>query len=82
MLEGRGTDFTPRRVTTTRKTTDAIIDLLKNKQVPVPGRDLRATDTIMSAINMDRSEEVKDAVLAIDRAVGRLVEGLKEQGHL
>jgi predicted AlkP superfamily pyrophosphatase or phosphodiesterase len=80
MLEGRGTDFysTP-GYDDAEKTTDAILDLLKNKKVRFVGATYGATDHAGHQ-HGPRSEEVKDAVLAIDRAVGRLVEGLKAQG--
>ena len=80
MLEGRGTEFySAPGYDEAEKTTDAIIDLLKNKRVRFVGAIYGATDHAGHQ-HGPRSEEVKDAVLAIDRAVGRLVEGLKEQG--
>jgi predicted AlkP superfamily pyrophosphatase or phosphodiesterase len=65
--------------TESEKTTDAIIDLLQNKNAQFVGAIYGATDQAGHRHGPD-SAEVRDAVLGIDRAVGRLVAWLKEKG--
>jgi predicted AlkP superfamily pyrophosphatase or phosphodiesterase len=78
MLENRGTDFyISAGYDDSEKTTDAILDLLKNKDVRFVGAIYGATDHAGHQ-HGPRSEEVKAAVLSIDAAVGRLIEGLKQ----
>ena len=80
MLQNRGADFySTVGYDNAEKTTDAIIDLLKNKQVRFVGVIYGATDKAGHQ-HGPRSEQVKAAVLDIDRAIGRLVASLKEQG--
>ncbi len=80
MLQNRGTDlYSAPGYDNAEKTTDTIIDLLKNKQVRFVGAIYGATDKAGHQ-HGPRSEPVKAAVLDIDRAIGRLVASLKEQG--
>ncbi|HUR60070.1 MAG TPA: alkaline phosphatase family protein, partial [Opitutaceae bacterium] len=80
MLQGRGTDvYSAPGYDDAEKTTDAIIDQLKNKQVSFVGAIYGATDHAGHQ-HGPRSAEVKAAVLSIDRAIGRLVASLKELG--
>ena len=61
------------------KTTDAILQILKDKEVRFVGAIYGATDHA-GHNHGPESDEVKTAVLRIDRAVGRLIQGLKEVG--
>jgi len=80
MLQNRGTDFfVEPGYDDAEKTTDAILDFLKNKHVHFVGAIYGATDHAGHSHGPD-SKEVKEAVLAIDAAVGRLLEGLKAMG--
>ena len=80
MLENRGTDFyVTAGYDDAEKTTDAILDLLKNKSAHFVGAIYGAADHAGHA-HGPQSEEVKAAVASIDHAVGRLVDGLKEMG--
>ena len=80
MLENRGTDFyAAPGYDDSDKTTDAILDILKNHKGQFVGAIYGATDHA-GHDHGPESEEVKSAVLGIDRAVGRLLQGLKELG--
>jgi arylsulfatase A-like enzyme len=80
MLQDRGADvFVSAGYDDTEKTTDTIIDLLKNKKARFVGAIYGATDHAGHR-HGPHSNEVKEAVLGIDRAIGRLVASLKEQG--
>lgn len=80
MLQNRGADFySAVDYDNAEKTTDAIIDVLKSKQVRFVGAIYGATDKAGHQ-HGPRSEAVKAAVLDIDRAIGRLVASLKAQG--
>jgi predicted AlkP superfamily pyrophosphatase or phosphodiesterase len=82
MLENRGTDFyRAPGYDDAEKTTDDILDLLAHKEVRFVGGIYGAADHA-GHDHGPRSEEVKQAVLGIDRAIGRLVAGLKQQGIL
>jgi predicted AlkP superfamily pyrophosphatase or phosphodiesterase len=80
MLENRGTDFyVSAGYDESEKTTDAVLDLLKNKDVRFVGAIYGATDHAGHQ-HGPRSNEVKAAVLGIDAAIGRLIDGLKQMG--
>jgi arylsulfatase A-like enzyme len=80
MLENRGTGFyVSAGYDESEKTTGAILDLLKNKDVRFIGAIYGATDHAGHQ-HGPQSDDVKTAVLSIDTAVGRLVEGLKQMG--
>ena len=61
------------------KTTDAIIDFLENKNAHFVGAIYGSTDQAGHRHGPD-SPEVREAVMGIDRAVGRLVAYLKAKG--
>jgi predicted AlkP superfamily pyrophosphatase or phosphodiesterase len=80
MLENRGTDFyVSAGYDESEKTTDAVLDLLNNKDARFVGAIYGATDHAGHQ-HGPRSDEVTAAVLSIDAAVGRLVDGLKRMG--
>lgn len=80
MLQNRGTDnYTAPGYGDAAKTTDAIIDLLRNKKMRFVAAIYGATDHAGHQ-HGPRSDQVKAAVLDIDRAVGRLIASLQEQG--
>jgi arylsulfatase A-like enzyme len=80
MLQNRGADtFVSAGYDDAEKTTDAIIDALKNKRARFVAAIYGATDKAGHQ-HGPRSAEVKAAVLSIDRAIGRLVAHLKEAG--
>jgi predicted AlkP superfamily pyrophosphatase or phosphodiesterase len=80
MLEHRGADrYVAAGYDDAEKTTTAILDLLRNRSTRFVGAIYGATDHAGHQ-HGPRSPEVKAAVLAIDAAVGRLVEGLKALG--
>jgi predicted AlkP superfamily pyrophosphatase or phosphodiesterase len=80
MLDGRGADFyAAPGYDDSEKTTDAILDMLRNKDARFVGAIYGAADHAGHR-HGPQSEEVKSAVLSIDRAVGRLIQGLKEAG--
>src|SRR6185369_3670933 len=82
MLENRGTDFyRSAGYDDAEKTTDEILDLLNHKEVHFVGAIYGATDHAGHQ-HGPRSDEVKQAVLGIDRAIGRLIDGLKQRGIL
>lgn len=61
------------------KTTDAILELLKDKDIRFIGAIYGATDHAGHR-HGPKSEEVKQAVLGIDSALGRVIRALKEMG--
>jgi predicted AlkP superfamily pyrophosphatase or phosphodiesterase len=69
----RATDYDDADATAT-----SVLELLKNKKCRFVAAIFGATDHAGHK-HGPRSDEVKDAVLQIDNAVGRLVQGLKEQ---
>ncbi len=80
MLAGRGTDFYASvGYDDSEKTTDAILDVLKNKKAQFVGAIYGAADHAGHRFG-PQSAQVKEAVLGIDKAIGRLVAGLKELG--
>jgi predicted AlkP superfamily pyrophosphatase or phosphodiesterase len=80
MLENRGTDFyVAAGYDESEKTTDAILDLLRNRDIRFIGAIYGATDHAGHQ-HGPQSDEVKAAVLSIDVAVGRLIAGLKQMG--
>jgi ectonucleotide pyrophosphatase/phosphodiesterase family member 5 len=80
MLQGRGAQsYVSTVYDDTEKTTDAIIDHLKNKRSRFVAAIYGAADHAGHQ-HGPKSEQVKQAVLGIDRAIGRIVESLKEQG--
>jgi arylsulfatase A-like enzyme len=80
MLERRGADiYRAPGYDDSDKTADALIDLLKKKKARFIGAIFGATDKAGHRFG-PQSAEVKEAVLAIDRAVGRIVATLKELG--
>ena len=80
MLEGRGADtYISVGYDDSEKTTDAIITLLKAGKARFVGAIYGAPDHA-GHLHGPRSAEVKEAILGIDRAIGRLVASLKEQG--
>jgi predicted AlkP superfamily pyrophosphatase or phosphodiesterase len=81
MLAGRGTDsYVAPGYDDSEKTTDAVLAALK-KGARFVGAIYGATDHAGHG-HGPRSEEVKQAVMQIDHAIGRLLAGLKEQGIL
>ena len=80
MLSGKGTDFyVSPGYDESEKTTDAVLDLLKNKHAQFVAAIYGAPDHAGHNCG-PRSDEVKQAVLSVDAAVGRLVNGLKAMG--
>src|SRR4051812_17712001 len=80
MLQNRGADvYVAPGYDNAEKTTDAIIDLLANKHARFVAAIYGATDHAGHQ-HGPASEEVKMAVLDIDRAIGRLIASLKAQG--
>jgi predicted AlkP superfamily pyrophosphatase or phosphodiesterase len=80
MLQGRGAQsFISAGYDDAEKTTDAIIAQLKDKKTRFVGAIYGATDHAGHK-HGPKSEQVKQAVLGIDRAIGRLVASLKELG--
>jgi predicted AlkP superfamily pyrophosphatase or phosphodiesterase len=80
MLKDRGSDFYEAPgYDDSEKTTDAILAMLKSNKARFVGAIYGATDHA-GHDHGPESAEVKSAVLAIDRAVGRLVQGLKDLG--
>jgi predicted AlkP superfamily pyrophosphatase or phosphodiesterase len=80
MLQDRGADvFRSAGYDDAEKTTEAVIDLLKVKKSRFVGVIFGATDHAGHG-NGPESPQVKEAVMAIDQAVGRLVATLKELG--
>ncbi len=61
------------------KTSDAVLNLLKDREIRFIGVIYGATDHAGHR-HGPRSEEVKQAVLGIDSAVARVIRALKEQG--
>jgi arylsulfatase A-like enzyme len=80
MLKNRGTDiYEAPGYDESEKTTDAILKILKAKEVRFVGAIYGATDHA-GHNHGPESAEVKSAVLGIDRAIGRLIQGLKDLG--
>jgi arylsulfatase A-like enzyme len=80
MLEHRGAEiYRAPGYDDAEKTADAVIDLLKKKKTRFIGVIFGATDKAGHRSG-PQSAEVKAAVLAIDRAVGRIVATLQELG--
>jgi arylsulfatase A-like enzyme len=80
MLKNRGTDiYESPGYDESEKTTDAILQILKDKEIRFVGAIYGATDHAGHS-HGPKSEEVKNAALGIDRAVGRLIQGLKDLG--
>ena len=81
MLQGRGAQsFVSTAYNDSEKTTDAVITQLKNKTRFIAAI-FGATDSAGHK-HGPKSAQVKEAVLGIDRAIGRLISFLKEQGIL
>jgi predicted AlkP superfamily pyrophosphatase or phosphodiesterase len=80
MLKGRGARFY-RTVgyDKSEETTEAILDLIKNQDAHFIAAIYGETDHAGHKHGPE-SKEVKDAVLSIDKAVGKLIEALKAQG--
>ena len=80
MLDGRGADFyAAPGYDESEATTDGILEMFKSKKARFVAAIYGATDHAGHR-HGPHSDDVKEAVLAIDRAVGRLIEGLKELG--
>jgi predicted AlkP superfamily pyrophosphatase or phosphodiesterase len=80
MLKDRGTDiYTAPGYDDSEKATDAILEILQKKEARFIGAIYGETDHA-GHDHGPESKEVKTAVLNIDRAVGRLVRGLKDLG--
>jgi arylsulfatase A-like enzyme len=79
MLQPAVEFYTAPGYASSEKTTDAIIDLLENKHANFVGAIYGATDEQGHRHGPD-SPEIREAVLGIDRAVGRLVDYLKAKG--
>ena len=80
MLQDRGADFySAPGYDDSEKTTQAILSAVQSKGARFVGAIYGATDHAGHA-HGPRSEQVKQAVLEIDHAIGRLIAGLKEQG--
>jgi hypothetical protein len=78
MLQGRGAQsFVSTGYNDSEKTTDAIIQQLKNKTRFIAAI-FGATDSAGHK-HGPKSEQVKEAVLGIDRAIGRLISSLRDR---
>src|SRR3954465_207321 len=80
MLENRGPDiYRAPGHDESEKTTDAVLALLKSREVHFVGVIYGAADHAGHK-HGPQSKEVKEAVQGIDAALGRLVQGLKDLG--
>lgn len=80
MLEKRGTDiYVSPGYDNSDATTTAVLEMLKKKKARFVAAIYGATDHA-GHNHGPGSEEVKNAVKEIDRAIGKLISGLKEQG--
>jgi len=80
MLAGRGADFyVEPGYDDSEETTDVILDMLKNKRAQFVAAIYGATDHAGHNYG-PQSEQVSNAVMGIDHALGRLLQGLKDLG--
>lgn len=80
MLQNRGTDvYAATGYEESEASTTVILDILRTNRARFVGAIYGATDKAGHRYG-PRSEEVKSAVLEIDRAVGRLVDELRKRG--